>query len=1039
MKISPAIGRSLLLLPMLLFAAIGSIAQQPKVTVTGNVVSSETNTALSGASVTIKGTQLGTISDASGNFTLKVDMGQTIVVGFVGFEAREYKINASQNLSVSLATATATSEEVVVVGYGTQRKSHLTGAISKYKNERMDESPVSRLDQALQGKIAGVQIQNLSSEAGSTPKIRVRGLSSINAGADPLVVVDGQPVPDGLAFVNMADVESVEVLKDAASSAIYGSRGASGVIIVTTKTGRAEKTKYNVKISSGVKTPYKVYPMMTVSEYTKMLFDEAALKATDPSITPPTLTQIATAAERSAYILENTLTGTTDWQQQALRTGLARNIQMSASGGKKEVQYFISGAYNKDEGMMYHSDYEKYSMRARIDAQLSSRVKLSINMNPSYSRRERPSVNFIDFVRFQSYQPVYHTDATAAFVNQVAQWANIKAGDFAQARHFNGRVYSGTMPDGSNWVNTAAVDPFATANNTPKSIMETRTINSNEYRLQSSADLSINILPGLDFKSLASSYVNYTNTLDFAKKNSSNDGTVSKGIYNNRTYIDLLSENTLTYNKKIKEHSFSLLAGFTSQKTTIRDEQTTGLDYPSDNITTLNTALQIDKANSFNTKNQIGLVSYLGRLNYSYANKYLLSASFRADGSSYFAPGKKWGSFPSTGNNRITDFAFVDLLYSANYPFGTGNGTVTSGQAPSSTILSNPDVTWERTFQYNFGADISLFKNRVNLSVDYYESKTDRLLLQQSSMAFTGVPLFWNNIGSLQNRGLEIELNTTNIAKKNFKWTTSANISFNKNKILELGAEAYLLNQGERTEIYMNRVGDPLIQYFGYKTDGVWLSQAQINDAKAKGLNSALSNFFVPGGLKLVDLNGDNIVDDKDRTVLGNPYPEFTYGITNNFTYKSFDLGFTIQGVQGGTLVNGDPNYNETKRYNKNYNANRWLSPMFPGDGKTPYSTVGFNVMLTDYVVEDASYYALREVIMGYTLPSSVAKAAHVSSLRFYLSAQNLYFHTAKGYRGINPEARFNTGPYATPLADGYQRGSFPMPKTILFGLDINF
>jgi TonB-linked SusC/RagA family outer membrane protein len=512
-----------------------------------------------------------------------------------------------------------------------------------------------------------------------------------------------------------------------------------------------------------------------------------------------------------------------------------------------------------------------------------------------------------------------------------------------------------------------------------------------------------------------------------------------------------------------------VLAGFTSQKTTIKDEQTVGLDYPSDNITTLNTALQIDKANSFNTRNQIGLLSYLGRVSYSYANKYLLSASFRADGSSYFAPGKKWGSFPSvsvgwvateekflqnidwlsklkfrasygaTGNNRITDFAFVDLLYAANYPFGTGNGTTTSGQAPSTSILSNPDVTWERTFQYNFGMDLGLFRNRVNLSVDYYQSKTDQLLLQQSTMAFTGVPLSWNNIGSLQNRGLEIELSTTNMVSKNFKWTTAANIAFNKNKILELGSEAFLLNQGERTEIYMNRVGDPLIQYFGYKTDGVWLSQAQINDAKAKGLTSALSNFFVAGGLKLVDVNGDNVVDDKDRTVLGNPYPDFTYGLTNNFSYKSFDLGFTIQGVQGGTLINGDPNYNETKRYNRNYNANRWLSPMFTGDGKTPYSTVGFNVMLTDYVVEDASYYALREVILGYTLPQSVAKAAHISSLRLYFSAQNLYFHTAKSYRGINPEARFTTGPYATPLADGYQRGSFPMPKTILFGIDINF
>jgi TonB-dependent SusC/RagA subfamily outer membrane receptor len=302
MKISPAIGRRLLLLPMLFLAVFTSIAQQPKLTVTGKVVSAETNTPLSGASITIKGTNQGTTSDAAGSFSLKVDKGITLTIGFVGFETKEFKINNNQELSVSLATVTNTSEEVVVVGYGTQRKSHLTGAISKYKNDRLDETPVSRLDQALQGKIAGVMVQNLSSEAGAAPKIRIRGTSSINAGADPLVVVDGQPVPDGLAYVNMADVESVEVLKDAASAAIYGSRGASGVIIVTTKSGRSEKTKYNFKYSSGGKTPYKRYDMMTTSEYTKMLFDEAALKATDPSIVAPTGNAIATAAERAAYV-----------------------------------------------------------------------------------------------------------------------------------------------------------------------------------------------------------------------------------------------------------------------------------------------------------------------------------------------------------------------------------------------------------------------------------------------------------------------------------------------------------------------------------------------------------------------------------------------------------------------------------------------------------------------------------------------------------------------------------------------------------------
>ncbi len=397
------------------------------------------------------------------------------------------------------------------------------------------------------------------------------------------------------------------------------------------------------------------------------------------------------------------------------------------------------------------------------------------------------------------------------------------------------------------------------------------------------------------------------------------------------------------------------------------------------------------------------------------------------------------GSYGVTGNNRIVDFAWLDLLYPANYPLGAVTGTSTAGQAPSRRILGNRDITWERTFQYNFGIDATLFKSIVTFSVDMYQSETDQLLLKQATMAFTGVPQAWNNIGSLQNRGIEFEVTTNNFRKKDFTWTTSANISHNKNKVLELGEEAFFLNQGERTELYMNKVGQPLVQFFGYKTDGVWLSQAEITEAQAKGLTSTLSNVFVPGGLKLVDVNGDNKLDAADRVVTGTPYPKFTWGISNNFTYKAVDLSFMFQGVEGGQLVNGDPNYNETKRYNKNYNTNRWVSPMFPGDGKTPYSTVGFNWMLTDYVVEDASYYALREVVVGYTLPAKVAKNMHLSSLRLYFSGQNLFFHTPKSYRGINTEARFESGAYNTPTVDGYQRGGFPMPRTFLFGIDLNF
>jgi len=1058
-----------------------SVAMAQKKVITGKILNQSTGEPLQGVNILADKQKGGTTTKVDGTYSISVDTNATtLIFSYVGFASQTIVIGDKRTIDVSMVPAVVTNDEVVVVGYGTQKKSHLTGAISKYKNERLDEAPVGRLDQALQGKIAGVQIQNQTSEAGAEPKIRIRGTNSINASANPLIVVDGHPAIDGMNFINPADVESVEVLKDAASAAIYGSRAAGGVIMITTKSGKAEKTKYSVKFSTGSRTQYELYPMMTTTEYTNMLYYEAALKSKDPSITPPTGTAIIANNERAAYVVENQLMGghATNWQQEALRDATIRNVQLNVSGGSKTLKYYVSGAYQKDQGMMYHSEYDRYSFRTKLDGQLSKRVKFTFNLNPSYIKRERPSVNFIDFVRFQSFLPVYHNETTAAFVSQVAQWANVKPGDFAQARHFNARVYSGYMPDGSLWVTTSPTDPFNTANNTPKSVMETRTITSNDYRMQSSGDITVNIIPGLDFKALGSVYVSYTSAVDFAKRNSNREGDVNRGQYNKRTYVDLLSENTFTYVKQMGGHSFNLLAGFTAQKTKIDDDQTVGLDYPSDNVTTANNALQIQApfydANgnlqgTYTLKNQIGLLSYLGRVTYNYKSKYLLSASYRTDGSSKFAPGHKWGSFPSisvgwaatqekfmdninwlsnlkvrasyglTGNNNIIDNAPYDLLYAANYPLGVGTGAINNGQVPSRDILSNPDITWERTYQFNGGVDIALFKNLVTISIDGYKSKTDQLLLQQSIMSFAGAPRAWNNIGRLQNNGVEIELTTNNIRTKNFKWSTTANFSHNENKVLELGQEAFFLNQGERTELYMNRVGDPLVQFFGYKTDGVWLSQAQIDAERAAGLSSALSNVFVPGGLKLVDVTGDKVIDANDRIVMGSPYPDFIWGITNNVTYKAFDLSFLFQGSQGGSLVNGDPNYNETKRYNSAYNKNRWLSPMFPGDGKTPYSTVGFNWMLTDYVIEDASYYVLRELIIGYTLPEKIAKAARLTSMRIYFSGQNLYFHNASGYRGINTEARFTSGPYATPLVDGYQRGSFPTPKTYLFGVDINF
>ncbi len=1069
--------RFLLLLLLHCFFFTVSFAQKQ---VTGKVVDSTTGEPLSGISVLSDKKKSGASTGADGSFRVSVDNKTSVIIfSSVGYSPQTFPV-ADVPSVVRLGKVSAAMDEVVVIGYGTVRKSHLTGAISKFKNENLDEAPVSRLDQALQGKIAGVQIQNISSEAGSDPKIRIRGGNSVNASADPLVVVDGHPVTDGLAYINPADVESVEVLKDAASAAIYGSRGASGVIIITTKSGKANRPKYSFKANTGTKSAYKRYPMLTITEYGNLLYYEASLKAKDPSITPPTVSQIMTPGERAGYIIEQTLLGgqPTDWQSQALRDATVRNLQLSVSGGNNTTRYFISGAYQKDDGMMYHSNYDRFNLRTKLDVDLSKRVKFSFNLNPSYIKRERPSVNYIDFVRFYSFLPVYHTDATAAFANQSALWGNLKAGDFAQARHFNGRSYNGYMPDGTLYNTVTAVDPFSTANNTPKSIMETRTINSNDYRLMSNGEVSVNILPGLDFKTAGSVYITYSNAIDFAKRNSNKDGDLSKAQYNSRLFTDLLWENTVNYNKRIGGHSFSLLGGFTAQKTRQRDEQQVAQDFPSDNFTTMNNAAQVTlpfvdvngvQQGTYNSKFGIGLLSYLGRMTYDYKSKYLLSASLRADGSSKFAPGHKWGTFPAvsvgwvptqetfmrgvgwldnlkfrgsygvTGNNRIQDFLWLDLLYASNYDFGSGNGTLTAGQSPTNPIIANRNITWEQTNQYNVGFDAGLFHNALTFSVDAYQSKTDGLLLYQSAMAFLGEPTTVNNIGKLQNRGIEAELTANIIRHKAFRWTSTGNIAHNQNKLLALAGEQFFLNYGERTEVYRNMPGRPLVEFYGYKTDGVWLSQQQINDARAKGLTSNLSNLFVAGGLKLVDVNGDNVIDDKDRVVTGNPYPDFTWGLNNSVTWGQFDFSFLFQGSQGGKLINGDANYNETKRINKAYIENRWLSPAYPGDGKTPYSTNGFNWMLTDYVVEDASYYALREVIIGYALPAKVTRLAHLSNARFYFSAQNLYYHPAGGYRGINPEARFTTTQYATPLVDGYQRGSFPLPRTVLFGLDINF
>lgn len=1059
--------------PILLFLLIFTsiiYAQAPKIT--GTVVDSKGMT-IPGVTVTFE--DKSTTTDIDGKYSIVVKNSKSpLKFSFIGFETQVIVVGKNTTINIQLKESLSTLDEVVVIGYGTQKRSSVTGSVAKYQNEKMSEIAVSRVDQALQGKIAGVQVINTSSEAGADPKINIRGAVSINASNNPLIIVDGQPNQDGLGSLNMADVQSVEVLKDAASAAIYGSRGANGVIIVTTKSGKTDKVKFNLKYQTGVKNPYEVYPMMTSSDYVSLLYRERDLKKLDPTVTSNNIP--SSSNNNAQWLVEQELFGGngTDYQDEALRTGLYKMVGFNASGGSKTTRYYVSLGYNGDEGMQIHSNFEKYNFLTKLNIELSKRVKLDINLNPQYSKRENPSENFTNFIRYPSFLPVYHTAESAAFVGQNPQWSSIKAGDAAHPRHFSNLTYpsmgmTGVLPDGTI-MNPVIANPFASAQNNPVTSVLNQSITQDDYRLQGGVNLSVNILPGLDFKTMGSMFMKYTDGLNWSNTNATGDGISNKGIYTKNSFVDLLWENTLMYKKELGNHSFDAIVGFTAEKTRTKNEQITGLTYPSDNVRNLSSALTIDKATTTGLNYKTGLLSYLGRLNYSFKDKYVLSVSMRADGSSYFGQGNKWGYFPAgsvgwklhqesflkdadwlsklllrasygvSGNNRIADFLFVDTFVSSSYPLGAGTGSPSPGLSPNPSVQANSDITWESTYQTNLGLDLSLLKNRANLSVDVYQSKTDKLLLYQPTMAFTGVTQSITNIGSMKNKGIEIELSTTNIVNKNFKWTTQANFSHTENEVIELGAENFIRTLGERNEVYQAKPGDPLIQYYGFKTDGVWLSQAQIDEAKASGITSSLANLFLPGGLKLVDVNGDKKIDNEDRTIIGNPYADFIWGVTNVFSYKAFDLSFSLQGSQGGELINGDANYNETKRYNTNYNENRWVSAMFPGDGKTPYDTTGFNWMLTDYVVEDASYAALRDVTIGFTMPSDYVKKFHLSGMRLYFSGQNLYYYSPSGYRGINSEGRSTSGSfYGSTLIDGYQRGPFPIARTVVFGLDINF
>lgn len=1071
-----------LILSVALVFSMSLFAQ--KTVLKGQVVSSTDNMPIPGVNVIVKNTTKGTTTDFDGNYQIEVKSGDVLQFSYIGFVTQVQVIKDQKTLNVVLVEDVAKLDEVVVVGYGSLKKSNITSSISTYKNENMDQLPVSRVDQALQGKIAGVQIQNTSSAAGESPVIRIRGQASINASPDPLVVVDGQPIDDGLASLNMADVQDISVLKDASSAAIYGSRGANGVILVTTKSGSDKKTTYSFNHSVGFKNAYKLYDVQTASEYVQQLYAERDLRLNDPlwSGSVPT---VSTGFQKQYIFEQMFLNGQgVNYQDEFMRTGMFRNIGLSASGGSKTIRYRISGAYNGDESMMQKSNYEKYQFRLKLDADLNDKLSVGVNIAPTYAETQRPANDYRDYYRFPTYIPIKHTVETLAFIQSSGANANVLVGDYVNPQHFYSLVFPNyTMPDGTTYTSTSLSNPWTTSSINPFKVLNLQDDDQEEFRVQSTFDLTYKITKDLTFKTSASAYYKYTDRLQWVGTNANSETNQNYAVYIRNNYKDLLSENTLNYIKDINKHSFNVLAGFSAQRTDYYYSSFTGQNYPNENIRTFNNAGTIVKANLNSSsdpggeiRNATALLSYYGRLVYSYDGLFNITGTIRTDGASQFGPGNKWGTFPSvsggvnlarldfikssdvisrlnfrvaygeTGNNRTDRLGgsnsynpYLNILEGGNYVSGTGNGTVANGQVTPNAVGANADITWETTVSTNVGFDLGLFRNRVNLSAEFYESNTDKLLLQTNNQLFSGTALSWNNVGSLRNRGHEIELSTTNISTENFKWTTTANYASNRLKLTDFGGNAETPQTGERGEQYISKVGSPLVQFYGYKTDGVWLSQQQIDDSGFTTSNVSIGT-LTPGALKLVDINGDGFINADDRTVIGDPYADFTWGVTNTFEYKGFDLALSFQGVQGIEMYQGDTGYNESRRQILNYTKNRWVSPSNPGDGKTPYETNGgIHWVLTDYGIDDASYIALRDVTLGYTLADKWVKQIGLKQLRMYFTGQNLLYLTAKSFRGINPESRRSGGTYSNTLITGYDRGGYPVPRTMVLGFDIKF
>lgn len=1064
-------GRWLCLFLALLIAP-GLSAQMR--TITGTVSSPE-GEPLIGATILVKDSDnRGTITDYNGQFSLEAEAGETLVVSYTGYESKSVEVTAANSFEITLEQASELLEEVVVIGYGTQKKSDLTGAVSSVSGEDLRSSVTTNIDQALQGRVAGVQVTQNSGQPGGAASIRIRGANSITGSSEPLYVIDGIPFQgDGasvagfdwaggangqnrvnpLSTINPNDIVSVEVLKDASATAIYGARAANGVVLITTKRGKAGEAKISYNgYYANQSLPNKL-EMMTLPDYASYQV------------------QIANDLDRQVdqrYLDPSLLGAGTDWQDEVFRDAGMQSHQLSISGGNENTKYAVSGGYFQQDGIIIGSNFDRITTRVNLDNRVNSWFKAGASL--AYANtNERITLN----------------DGGDGVIMQ----ALLMPPDVA-VRGFDGE-YAGPSS------NTAGIsfNPVGSA------LLRNNTLD--RQRLMANIYGEVDLFKGLSFRS----------EIGFDDNHSLNKAfhpTFTWGaLQNNENQLRQREENSffwiwknyLTYDVDLGErHGLTALLGAEAQKSSWEGSQVTKKQFSSNDIQVLSEGNDITSRTS-GWKDAASLASYFGRFNYSFDDKYLLTLTMRADGSSKFGPNNKWGYFPSgslawrvskeeflksadfiydmklragygeVGNEAIANYLYGASLLTVNTPFGTGYRM---------EKISNPDLKWEATRQFNAGLDLALFEGRIDFTIDFYQKQTSDMLLQLSIPSYLG-GTSWNdirapfaNVGRLENKGFDLSLTTRNVTGRKFDWSTNLTFSRNENKILELDDDAriYWRNlywYSEFQTATRTSVGLPIGMFYGYIADGLFqdqddilnhavqVSDGNITDEYPNGRNLVNKTQGVwIGDMKFKDLNGDGVVNVEDQTLIGDPNPDFTFGFNNDFNYGPFGLTIYLNGSYGAEVLNYSRVVIEgqTSVFNNQAAtvADRaqigLVDPNGPDDDPenvfliNPESDIprpttndnNRNNRMSDRFIEDGSYLRIQNVRLSYTLPAVLTRKFRVERLRVYVNAQNLYTFT--NYSGYDPEiGAFNQD----PLLQNVDMGRYPSPRLFTFGVDVDF